>query len=81
MTPGPGSEPAYRVVAVKSENAPSAYRVEKTYAASPKTLKVGEDGSCEKVLKVFKTEEEAKKYAESLRKAAAVPDQKTQKKG
>lgn len=73
MTPGPGSEAAYRVVAVKSENAPSSYRVEKTFAAAPKTLKVAEDGSCEKVLKVFKTEEEANKYSESLRQAAATP--------
>ncbi len=79
MTPGPGAEAAYRVVAVKSENAPSSYRVEKSYAASPRTLKVAEDGSCEKVLKVFKTEEEAKRYAESLqKKAVAAP---TGKKG
>lgn len=65
MTPGPGSESAFRVVAVKSADAPTSYRVEKTFAASAKTLKVTGE-KCERVLKVFKTEEEAKRYAEEL---------------
>lgn len=54
-------------MAQKSENGPTAYRVEKTFAASPRTLKVTQDG-CERILKVFKTEEEAKRYAEELSK-------------
>ena len=76
MTPGPGSEAAYRVVAEKSENASPTYRVEKTFAASPRTLKVTDEG-CERVLKVFKTEAEAKKYAEALREIQKGEDRTT----
>ena len=65
MKPGQGSEAAYSVVAKKIENGPTDYRVEKTYAAAPKTLTPVEGGA-EKVLKVFKTEKEAKQYMEKL---------------
>lgn len=66
MTPGTGAEAAYAVVATKRAGAVPVYRVEKTFAAVPKTARRGEDGSVERVLKVFRDEASARQYKEKL---------------
>ena len=65
MTPGSGAEAAFGVTKVISGEK-VAYKVEKTFAAAPKGLKTNADGSQERLLKVFKTEEEATLYKEQL---------------
>ncbi len=77
MTPGAGAKTAYAVVAEKSENTPTQYRMEKTYSAAPKRVTRSGEGTCTRVLKIFPTQEEAEKYMGELREAQKKTSQET----